>query len=33
MDPAGEALLGGGDMIGRVVEENDPRVIPGELCS
>jgi len=25
--------LGGGDMMGRVVEENDPRVIPGELWS
>jgi len=33
VDPAGEGLLGGGDMIGRVVEENDPPVIPGELWS
>lgn len=33
MDPAGEALLGGGETIGRVAEEKDPRVIPGELWS
>jgi hypothetical protein len=33
VDPAGEPLLGGGDMMGRVVEENDPRVMPGELWS
>jgi hypothetical protein len=33
VDPAGEPLLGGGDMIGRVVEENEPRVMPGELWS
>ena len=33
VDPAGDGLLGGGDIVGRVVEENDPRVSPGELWS
>ena len=33
MGPAGEPLLGGEDMTGCVLEENDPRVMPGELCS
>lgn len=33
VEPAGEPLLGGGEMTGRCKDEKEPRVGPGEPCS